>query len=95
MIASYIPSQVLEHLHPIDLYHFSQTSKILRRIIMNPPAIGVWKTAYARHTDLPKCPPVVDEPKWTFMLFGPGICVVRACLASSTAFGLYFLSGMR
>lgn len=73
------PSQVLEHLHPIDLYHFSQTSKSLRQIIMNPVAIGVWKTAFARHPDLPTCHPLVRESKWSFMLFGPGICVVGGC----------------
>lgn len=43
---------------------------------MNPKAIGVWRVAFERHPDLPKRPPTVTEPQWTFMLFGPGICVV-------------------
>ncbi|KDR73534.1 hypothetical protein GALMADRAFT_142017 [Galerina marginata CBS 339.88] len=66
---------VLEHLHPIDIYHFSQVSTYFRAISMNPKAAGVWKTAFECHPDLPGCPPGVTARQWAFMLFGPGICL--------------------
>ncbi|KIM48829.1 hypothetical protein M413DRAFT_438003 [Hebeloma cylindrosporum] len=65
---------VLEHCHPIDLHHFSQTSKFNRAIVMNRKAAGVWQTAFDRHPDLPNPPPGITGAHWAFMLFGPGIC---------------------
>jgi hypothetical protein len=43
---------------------------------MNRKADGVWRTAFARHADLPKPPPGITGAQWAFMLFGPGICQV-------------------
>ncbi|KAJ3507272.1 hypothetical protein NLJ89_g6396 [Agrocybe chaxingu] len=79
---------VLEHLHPLDLYHFSQVSKALRRIIMDPKAAGVWKMSFEHHQDLPKSPPFVARPQWAHMLFGPGICGECGKLGALTDFGL-------
>ncbi|CAA7271524.1 unnamed protein product [Cyclocybe aegerita] len=79
---------VLEHLHPLDLYHFSQVSKALRRIIMDPKAAGVWKTSFEHHSGLPKPPPFVARPQWAHMLFGPGICGECGKLGALTDFGL-------
>ncbi|KAF9036649.1 hypothetical protein BJ165DRAFT_1532763 [Panaeolus papilionaceus] len=67
---------ILEHLHPIDLYHFCLVSKGCRRIGMSNKAIGVWRTAFDCHPNLPRGPPRVLESQWAFMLFGPGICGV-------------------
>ncbi|PPQ75374.1 hypothetical protein CVT24_013157 [Panaeolus cyanescens] len=67
---------ILEHLHPIDLYHLSIVSKDFRKLVMNPKAIGVWRLAFERHPNLPRRPPCVPESQWAFMLFGPGICGV-------------------
>ncbi|KAF8912005.1 hypothetical protein CPB84DRAFT_742614 [Gymnopilus junonius] len=66
---------VLEHLHPIDLLHFSQASKYFWSIIMSPKAAGVWKMSFESYPDLPACPPKVTKPTWALMLFGPGICL--------------------
>ena len=75
--------QVLEHLHPIDLYHFSQVSKYFRRLVLDPAVLApVWKAAFMRHPDLPTPPPGVKEPEWAFMIYGPGICGVCLCNAA-------------
>ncbi|KAF8163500.1 hypothetical protein B0H34DRAFT_325856 [Crassisporium funariophilum] len=66
--------QVLEHLHPIDLYHFGQATKHFRKIIMSRKSAGVWKAAFELHPDLPLHPPNTTYSEWAFMLFGPGIC---------------------
>ncbi|KAF8168470.1 hypothetical protein B0H34DRAFT_793070 [Crassisporium funariophilum] len=66
--------QVLEHLHPIDLYHFAQANKQFRKIIMCRKSSGVWKAAFEMHPDLPLRHPRTTYSEWAFMLFGPGIC---------------------
>ena len=76
--------QVMEYLHPIDLYHFSQISRYFRHLVMDPNVLPVWKTAFMRHPDLPAAPPGVKEPQWAFMIFGPAICSV--CLWDCTRF---------
>ncbi|KAF8798197.1 hypothetical protein BYT27DRAFT_7124510 [Phlegmacium glaucopus] len=73
-LATELKYLVLEQLHPIDLYHFSQVNRYFRALLMNKKANGVWKTAFERHPDLPSCPPHITEREWAFMLFGPGIC---------------------
>lgn len=46
---------------------------------MSRKARAIWKAAFQRDiAHLPQCPPIVTEPQWAFMLFGPGICVVSA-----------------
>ncbi|KAF4614830.1 hypothetical protein D9613_002720 [Agrocybe pediades] len=67
---------VLEHLHPIDLYHLSLTSKYFRSIVMDPKATGVWTTAFQKHPDLPECPRRIAKSHWAFLLYGPGICSI-------------------
>lgn len=69
--------QVLEHLHPLDLYHISQVSKSFRKFILDPKVLEVWKVAFMRHPDLPTPPPRIKESDWAFMIYGPGICSVR------------------
>lgn len=69
--------QVLEHLHPLDLYHFSLVSKSFRKFILHPKALGVWKATFVRHPNLPLPPPGVKDSDWSFMIYGPGICGVR------------------
>ena len=71
--------QVLEYLHPIDLYHFSQISRYFRQLVLDPAVLPVWKAAFMRHPDLPTPPPGVKEPQWAFMIFGPAICSVCLC----------------
>jgi hypothetical protein len=76
--------KVLEHLHPIDLYHFSQISRYFRQLVLDPAVLPVWKAAFMRHLDLPTPPPGVKEPEWAFMIYGPGICGVCLCSALSS-----------
>jgi hypothetical protein len=69
-------SQVLGHLHPIDLYHLSHTTHFLRNMVMKRSATSLWKTVFSRHPDIPECPPDLSEPRWAAMLFGPDTCDV-------------------
>ena len=71
--------QVLEHLHPIDLSHFSQVSRYFRQLVLDPTVLPIWKAAFIRHPDLPTPPPGIKEPEWAFMIYGPGICRVCLC----------------
>jgi hypothetical protein len=84
-------NQVLEHLHPLDLYHVSLVSKFLRKVILHPKALGVWKAAFLQHPDLPPPPLGVKESDWAFMIYGPGICGV--CLNSPLFLTLFTSSG--
>lgn len=71
-------SQVLGHLHPIDLYHLSHATKALCNIVMARWATSLWKTAFSRHPDVPQCPPKFSQPQWAAVLFGPDICDVSS-----------------
>ncbi|KAJ3498537.1 hypothetical protein NLJ89_g10209 [Agrocybe chaxingu] len=76
---SHLPNELLfeifEKLHPLDLYHLCQTSKDLRKLLLNGEAFShVWKAAYENYPTLPSCPQDVSLPKWTSLLFGPDSC---------------------
>jgi hypothetical protein len=77
---------VLEQLHPIDLYHFSHTSKALRSLIMAPNAAGVWKTAFLNYPELPYPPRRKTYATWAALIYGPGICGVCGRLGGLTDF---------
>ncbi|KAG6919889.1 hypothetical protein DXG01_015597 [Tephrocybe rancida] len=65
--------QILGHLHPIDLYHMSLTNKALRKAVMSGSS-ALWKTCFARHLDLPNCPPDMSEQDWAILLFSSFLC---------------------
>ncbi|KAF5331110.1 hypothetical protein D9619_005952 [Psilocybe cf. subviscida] len=77
---------VLEQLHPIDLYHFSHTSKAMRSLIMAPNAAGVWKTAFLNYPELPYPPRRKSYASWAALIYGPGICGVCGRLGGLTDF---------
>ncbi|RDB26491.1 hypothetical protein Hypma_005620 [Hypsizygus marmoreus] len=61
-------------LHPLDLYHISQTTKSLRNLVLTRDALALWKTVYERHPDIPRCPRNMSEPAWTAFIFIPTLC---------------------
>ncbi|RDB27016.1 hypothetical protein Hypma_005172 [Hypsizygus marmoreus] len=68
--------EVFGHLHPLDVYHLSQTAKALRNIVLARNARSLWKTVYERHPDVPQCPPHMSEPAWTTLIFISTVCEV-------------------
>lgn len=73
-----LPTDVLhgifEWLHPVDLYHLSQSTRTLRGVVLNQTYRGAWKSAFRLYDDLPTCPEDVSEPQWSSLLFGPDTC---------------------
>ena len=68
--------QIFECLHPVDLYHLIQSTRMFRSIILNPRYRGVWTSAFRKHKDLPSCPEGISELQWSSLLFGPDTCDV-------------------
>ncbi|KAH9478077.1 hypothetical protein JR316_0010314 [Psilocybe cubensis] len=46
----------------------------------------VWKIAFLRHPELPKCPPRLDYSTWAFLLFGRAICMACGEYGAMTDF---------
>jgi len=69
---------VLEYLHPIDLLQLCRVSENMRSTIMNPQAVGVWKTIFDSHPTLPT-PRNIPHSTWAFILYRRGICDLSGC----------------
>ncbi|KAL1660198.1 hypothetical protein GGF50DRAFT_63695, partial [Schizophyllum commune] len=48
--------EIFSNMHPLDLLHVSQTTKMLRSVLMSRSSAWIWKKSYARAT--PALPPV-------------------------------------
>ena len=70
------PSQVLSHLHPLDLLTLARMHKVFRAFLMSRNAAWLWGLAFTRHPDIPACPSDIPHPWWTDLLFGPLVCQV-------------------
>ncbi|KDR67558.1 hypothetical protein GALMADRAFT_258225 [Galerina marginata CBS 339.88] len=66
--------EIFEHLHPIDLYNLTRSSKSIRALLLAANCAPVWKAVFQRHPDVSASPPGVSLPKWVSMLFGPSTC---------------------
>jgi len=75
-----IDRQVLEWLHPLDLYHLSLTNREFRSLLMHPRSSGVW-TSVLEAAAFPKPPLTVSNPQWVATIFGPGAC--KVCFTDS------------
>ncbi|KAL1703905.1 hypothetical protein EV121DRAFT_280757 [Schizophyllum commune] len=60
-------------LDPQDLVSLSRTSKLLRKTLLSPQTITVWKNARKR-TGAPEPAPGYDEPRWANLVFGAKRC---------------------
>ena len=66
--------QILEHLHPIDLYHISHTNPSFRDILCSPSSTSIWRASYERKHEIPRCPEDISEFEWADSLFGKRNC---------------------
>ncbi|KAL1704476.1 hypothetical protein EV121DRAFT_259564 [Schizophyllum commune] len=67
--------EIMQHAHPMDLFHLAQTCRTMRELLTCPGAGAVWATSFARHSDtMPPCPTDVPHDKWARMLFAPHRC---------------------
>ncbi|RDB15675.1 hypothetical protein Hypma_003937 [Hypsizygus marmoreus] len=66
--------EIFGHLHPLDVYHLSHTSKALRAMVITRNASSLWNTVFERHPSVPPPPPEISKPAWAALLFGPAIC---------------------
>ncbi|KAF9528094.1 hypothetical protein CPB83DRAFT_356333 [Crepidotus variabilis] len=66
--------EILQHLHPIDLYTLVRTNKTLRALLLSKESYSTWRNSYTLHPDIPTCPADISYPKWTTLLFGPDEC---------------------
>ncbi|KAF9486153.1 hypothetical protein BDN70DRAFT_870247 [Pholiota conissans] len=75
---AYFPNELISSifglLHPIDLYHAIQTSKTLRRFLLDRNSISIWKESFENHPEIPFYPDYVSAPKWASLIFGPATC---------------------
>jgi len=71
-----LPVQIFEHLHPIDLYHISRTNRSFQDILRSPGSNSIWRAAYEREDEIPRCPEDISELEWADLLFGKQICQV-------------------
>jgi hypothetical protein len=93
----YASIQVFSYLHPLDLHHFSRTTKLLRTMVMSRSASWLWKIVFLRNLSIPPCPAYVSEPQWADILFGQSVCQVcqgspftfKLCLTLLWALGLW------
>lgn len=69
--------QIFSHLHPIDLYHISITSKTLRKLLLSPDLAFAWHRSFEEHRGVvPLCPHKISGPTWVNFLFGSTVCDV-------------------
>ncbi len=69
-------TQILETLHPIDLYHITLTTRALRELILSRSASVIWEKSFKAYSEIPFYPPDVSAPRWASLLFGPATCDV-------------------
>ena len=68
--------EILEFVHPMDLYHFIRSTRALRQLLLSTNAIPIWRRSFLEHPDIPFYPEDISAPKWASLLFGPAICDV-------------------
>ncbi|EDR01174.1 uncharacterized protein LACBIDRAFT_312439 [Laccaria bicolor S238N-H82] len=66
--------EIFEHLHPIDLYHISRTNRSFQDILRSPSSSSIWRAAYEKEDEIPRCPEDISELEWADLLFGKRIC---------------------
>ncbi|TFK69924.1 hypothetical protein BDN72DRAFT_579998 [Pluteus cervinus] len=81
MVPPEITDHILGFLHPLDLYHFTRTTKYLRRLLLTPKAEHCWQDSYLNHSDFPSYPKGCSPPRWINLLFEDstpcGFCITR------------------
>ncbi|KIY49140.1 hypothetical protein FISHEDRAFT_41990 [Fistulina hepatica ATCC 64428] len=79
-----IVCEILQRMHPLDLFHVAQTSRSIRRFLMPGQCeSAIWKYSFRSHREVPACPPGMRAQKWADLLFAPTIC--QKCGAGAAA----------
>ncbi|KAM5540087.1 hypothetical protein V8D89_006227 [Ganoderma adspersum] len=61
--------EIASHLAPLTLLHFSRTSKLFRRTLMNKASRWIWQGALRTVLGLPPCPVDLNEALYTALVF--------------------------
>ncbi|OSD05397.1 hypothetical protein PYCCODRAFT_1234910 [Trametes coccinea BRFM310] len=75
-------NEIFSYLSSQDLLSLAQTSKVLRRFLLDRSNVRIWRDAREALDDIPPLPPVLSEPAYVHLLFSPychgcGKAVVR------------------
>ncbi len=81
--------EILEFVHPMDLYHFIRSTRALRQLLLSKNAIPIWRRSFLEHPDVPFYPEDISAPKWASLLFGPAICDVSLNFEIFTTFLIF------
>lgn len=74
--------ETLALLGPHDLLALARTSRILRKTLMSPRTLTIWKEARKR-TGAPEPPPSHNEVWWANLLFGSRTCMNCGCIGDN------------
>ncbi|KII94170.1 hypothetical protein PLICRDRAFT_36405 [Plicaturopsis crispa FD-325 SS-3] len=61
--------EIFGYLHPMDLLNLCRTTKDLRAVLLRRSVRSTWKAALSSVDKLPECPPDLQEPQYTRLLF--------------------------
>ncbi|KAJ2924602.1 hypothetical protein H1R20_g12497, partial [Candolleomyces eurysporus] len=61
--------EIASWLHPMDLLHLAQTSKLLRRVMLSRTNRVIWTRSMKAFEDLPPCPEDLAEPRYAYLMF--------------------------
>ncbi|KAJ6469617.1 hypothetical protein C8R47DRAFT_1055373 [Mycena vitilis] len=81
--------EIFGHLQPLDVLRLSRTSKEFRTMLMHKSAISIWRSSLGNVVpELPHCPPHMNEPQWTSLVFD-ATCQVCQKIARKVEWRLY------
>ncbi|KAF8980247.1 hypothetical protein BDQ17DRAFT_1263940, partial [Cyathus striatus] len=60
--------EIFGQLDPLDLVRLTRTTKILRRVLLERSAVGVWKQARGNLINFPKCPKDMSEQAFVCLI---------------------------
>ncbi|KZV73686.1 hypothetical protein PENSPDRAFT_602518 [Peniophora sp. CONT] len=69
--------EIFRHLGPADVLHLARTTKSLRGILMSRRSVFLWRAVLDAATTefgYPPRPEDMNEPVWTNLVFGAGLC---------------------
>ncbi|KAF8167227.1 hypothetical protein B0H34DRAFT_680927 [Crassisporium funariophilum] len=66
--------EVLEYLHPIDLWNLAHTNQSFLQLLEHESSTSAWKSCFDHHPDMPSIPLNVSGWRWGQLLFGVIVC---------------------
>ncbi|CUA72843.1 hypothetical protein RSOLAG22IIIB_10351 [Rhizoctonia solani] len=62
-------NEITTHLLPMDLLSLARSNKFFRTMFMSRTSLHLWLQALANAPEIPSCPPDLNEPQYTSLLF--------------------------